>query len=164
MTDEQQPWLPFDELNEEKHETVPELPHYENPQTDNERLLELQYQFKHGDQKALKKIYRLSYQISMKFINSQAKKNKHIRRLDYYDKLEKAHNAATYILEQYIKRDDFCITKNFPGYLFLRVQHELYYLREVDKLVDFVDLETLESLEDPGTSTWSATFRLRPTL
>lgn len=162
MTDEQQPWLPFDELKEEEKQRSTEvLPHYEDPKNDNERLLELQYQFKHGDPDALQKIYKLSYQICMKFINSEAKRNKHIRRLDYYDKLEKAHNAATYILEQYVKRETFSIKKNYPGYLYLRIQHELYYRREVDKIVDFIDLEDMETLEDPGKSTWTVTFRMR---
>ncbi|MBP5793980.1 MAG: hypothetical protein J6W46_10125, partial [Spirochaetaceae bacterium] len=58
--------------------------------------------------------------------------------------------AATYMIEQYIKRPNFAINKNFPGYLFLRVAHELYYMRKVDKVVDFVDLQKFlkEGYED----------------
>jgi hypothetical protein len=56
---------------------------------------------------------------------------------------EKAHNAITYIIEQYIRRADFTITDSFTAYLYLRIQHELFYRQKVDKIVSFVDIETL---------------------
>lgn len=163
MTDGQQLLLPFDEFRIEKEKKEVELPFFENPRSDNERLLQFQYEFRHGDKNALDKMYRLGFEIAMKFINTQAKRNSYIRSLGFDEKVEKANDATTYIIEQYLKRPDFSILKNWPGYLFLRVQHELYYQREVDKAVEFIDLEDMQNCEDTGEELWgnaAATFKI----
>ena len=53
--------------------------------------------------------------------------------------MEKAHNAASYIVEQYLKRPDFVIKNSMTGYLFRRVQFELYgkNRRHCDKMLIF---------------------------
>ena len=160
--------LPFDFWEEEKKEAEKlqeerknNLPHYPAPKNDNEYLLECQWQYKNGDKAALVKMYKRSRTLGLKFINAIGQKNGHVRALTYEAKKIKAEDAATYIIEQYIKRPDFIITKNYPGYLFLRIAHELFYRREVDKVVDFVDLqkflkEGYDDKEDdmtPGTDT-----------
>ena len=126
------------------------LPHFSQPVNDNEYLLECQYEYKHGDKDALVRMYKRSRTISLKFINAIGQKNKHVRALSWDTKKIKAEDAATYLIEQYMKRADFAIVKNFPGYLFLRVVHELFYMRKVDKVVDFVDLQKFfkEGLDD----------------
>lgn len=58
------------------------------------------------------------------------------------DTEEKAHNAITYIIARYLRVKDFAITESFTGYLFLRIKHELFYQRKVDKIVDFVDWDS----------------------
>ena len=140
--------LPFDFWEEEKkeeaqrtQEVINNLPHFEAPANDNEYLLECQWQFKHGDKKALVKMYNRSRTICLKFINAIGQKNRHVKSLTWEAKKIKAEDAATYVIEQYIKRPDFAITKNYPGYLFLRIAHELYYMRKVDMIVNFVDIE-----------------------
>lgn len=166
MTDEQlrskydaleQQWLPFDFVEEEKQKTQEEaqrrqenLPCYEAPRTDNERLLQYQYEYKHGQQEALSKIYELSMEICLKFIRKIGQNNRHVRVLSTEQKKVKAADAASYLVEQYITRPDFQITKNAPGYLFLRVEKELFYMRKVDGIVDFVDLDAFfkEGSED----------------
>ncbi len=131
-----------DELRKESKKPAP--PCFENPKCDNERLLNYQWAYKeNGDKNALNSMYELGYRIALKFINAKAKKNKHIAALCINDREEKAHNAITYIIEQYIKRADFAITDSFTAYLYLRIQHELFYQRKVDKIVSFVDIETL---------------------
>ena len=132
----------FGELpNEEKQK--PALPHYDQPQNDNEKLLNWQYEYRiKGDEKALNKMYRLGETIAMRYINTVAKKNKAVAKLAQSDKEEKAHNAITYIIARYLRVKDFAITESFTGYLFLRIKHELFYQRKVDKIVDFVDMET----------------------
>ena len=154
--------LPFDEFQIESKKEVVELPRYENPRTDNERLLQFQYEFRHGDANALQKMYALGFTVAMKFINTEARCNKHIRHLDFDTKAEKANDATTYIIEQYLKRADFAIKKNWPGYLYLRIQHELYYRRKVDEIVDFIDIDILQSYETESEgSAWEVTGRLR---
>ena len=122
----------------------PALPHFDTPASDNEKLLNYKYAYREQDDaRALNQMYKLGYRIALKFINAKAKKNKHIAALCMDDREEKAHNAITYIIEQYIKRADFAITDSFTAYLYLRIQHELFYQRKVDKIVSFVDIETL---------------------
>ncbi len=144
----QQQVLGFDFWEEEKKQELEKLqdqnerlPHFPTPKNDNEYLLECQWEYRHGDQTALVRMYKRAKTISHKFINAIGRQNRHVMSLPYDTKKIKAEDAATYMIEQYIKRPDFAITKNFPGYLFLRVAHELYYMRKVDKVVDFVDLQ-----------------------
>ena len=134
----------FGELpNEEAEKPKPALPHFDNPKCDNERLLNYQYEYKeHGDQNALNSMYTLGYKIALKYISTKAKKNRHIAELCESDREEKAHNAITYIIARYLKVSDFAISESFTAYLYLRIQHELFYTRKVDRIVRFVDMET----------------------
>lgn len=120
-----------------------DLPHYENPKCDNECLLNYQWEFKSGDKTSLNKIYELGFSIALRYISIQAKKNPHIARLDSNYRKEKAHNAITYIIARYLKVPDFAIKKSFTSYLYLRIQHELFYKRKVDDIISFVDLDTI---------------------
>lgn len=127
-----------------RHKKKRKLPYFENPKNDNERLLNYQYAYMTQDDKnALNAMYKEGKKIALKYIAAKAKKNKHIAALCMSDREEKAHNAITYIIEQYIKRADFAINDSFMAYLYLRIQHELFYQRKVDKIVSFVDIETL---------------------
>ena len=119
------------------------LPYYEKPKCDNECLLNYQWDFKHGDKTALNKMYKLWLSIAMRYISIQARKNPHIAKLEPYRQKEKAHNAITYIISRYLKVSDFAIYKSFTSYLYLRIQHELFYKRKVDDIVTFVDLDTI---------------------
>lgn len=133
----------FGELPKEAAQK-PAPPRFDTPKSDNEKLLNYQYAYREQDDThALNQMYTLGYRIALKFINAKAKKNKHIAALCIDDREEKAHNAITYIIEQYIRRPDFAITDSFTAYLYLRIQHELFYQRKVDKIVSFVDIETL---------------------
>ena len=119
------------------------LPHYDNPKCDNERLLNYQWGFKQGDKNALNKMYELGFSIAKRYISIHAKKNPHIAKLDPLYRKEKAHNAITYIITRYLQVSDFAIYKSFTSYLYLRIQHELFYKRKVDDIVTFTDLNTI---------------------
>ena len=143
----QQQVLGFDFWEEEKKQEAEKLqeqndslPHFPEPKNDNEYLLECQWEYRHGDKTALVRMYKRAKTLGLKFINAIGQKNQHVRAMSWETKKIKAEDAATYMIEQFIKRPSFAINKNFPGYLFLRVAHELYYRRKVDKVVDFVDL------------------------
>lgn len=129
----------FNELSERKTD----LPHYEAPKNDNERLLNYQWAYKKGDKAALNKMYELGYDIALRYISIHAKKNPHIAKLDQSHRVEKAHNAITYIIARYLQIPDFAIHKSFTSYLYLRIQHELFYKRKVDDIVRFIDLDTI---------------------
>jgi hypothetical protein len=130
----------FGELPQAKQTPTP--PHYDQPQNDNERLLNYQWEYKNGDKSALNAMYKLGYKIALKYINAKARKNRHIGELSYSEKEEKAHNAITYIIARYLRVQDFVIMESFTSYLYLRIQHELFYRRKVDEIVSFVDMET----------------------
>lgn len=137
MTDDEQLLLPFDFPEKEEIE----LPFFEEPKNDNEILLNLQYRYRHGEMEALGQIYEMGAIICHKLINKEAKKNRHIKMLGENEKIEKANDAVNYIVMQFLKKKDWYIKKSFTGYLYLRVQKELYSRRECDKIVDFVDME-----------------------
>lgn len=111
------------------------LPHYDEPKSDNERLLNLQYEYKHGRAEALGEMYEALFLIAKKTINKRP------RGRDFCVAIreQKAQDAATYIIEQYLKRPAFVIERSITGYLYTRVSKELNYARECDKMLAFTD-------------------------
>lgn len=147
MTEEQQLTLPFDFTNEEEQVTWENLPHYENPANDNERLLELQYQFRvNGNRKALDEMYRLGYEISYKYINTMVEADKHLKSvLNCAEKREeKAHQAVCYMIQSYLMKPRWAIMESWTGYLYRSTLKQVKgCIRKVDTIVDFVDIQTL---------------------
>ena len=116
-----------------------DLPYYDTPTNDNQRLLNLQLKYKVNGGKYLGEMYKLLYEIAYKNINKLSKQSQKIKNMDAAERMEKAHNAATYIVEQYLKRPDFAIKNSMTGYLFKRVQYELYgkNTRQCDRMLIF---------------------------
>ena len=116
-----------------------DLPYYDTPTNDNQRLLNLQLKYKVNGGKYLGEMYKLLFEIAYKNINKLSKQSQKIKNMDAAERMEKAHNAATYIVEQYLKRPDFVIKNSMTGYLFKRVQFELYgkNTRHCDKMLIF---------------------------
>ena len=116
-----------------------DLPYYDTPTNDNQRLLNLQLKYKLNGGKYLGEMYKLLYEIAYKNINKLSEQSQKIKNMDAAERMEKAHNAATYIVEQYLKRPDFAIKKSMTGYLYKRVQFELYgkNTRHCDKMLIF---------------------------
>lgn len=148
--------LPFDFFEEEEKEKKKELEkkkteeeernknlkYFKEPRTDNEKLLNYQYEYKNGDKAALDRIYNLGKEICIKYVNTITHRSKSmkLRHMCEYDKESKAQDAVAYLVEQYIKRPDFVIRDYVTAYLWLRVVKELKYHTKADKLVDFVDI------------------------
>lgn len=110
---------------------------YSKPKTDNEKLLNLQYDIKMSNsRKAANAMYKLGYTIALKMINKQIGTS-----MSEEDKAEKAHNAITYIMARYISCPTFEIKESFTAYIYLRVKHELKYRRKVDSIVQFMPYE-----------------------
>ena len=116
-----------------------DLPYYDTPTNDNQRLLNLQLKYKLNGGKYLGEMYKLLYEIAYKNINKLSKQSQKIKNMDAAERMEKAHNAASYIVEQYLKRPGFAIQNSMTGYLFKRVQFELYgkNTRHCDKMLIF---------------------------
>ena len=118
------------------------LPRFDSPANDNERLLNFQWEFRNGKEEALAGMYELGLKVSLRLIDAKARGNRHVARLSAAERREKAHNAITYIITRYLRKPEWRITDSFTAYLYLRVQHELFYRRKVDGIVDFVDWQT----------------------
>lgn len=116
-----------------------DLPYYDTPTNDNQRLLNLQLKYKLNGGAYLGDMYKLLYEIAYKNINKLSEQSQKIKNMDAAERMEKAHNAASYIVEQYLKRPDFVIKNSMTGYLFKRVQFELYgkNTRHCDKMLIF---------------------------
>lgn len=137
------------DIQNENEKPKPALPHFDEPQNDNERLLNYQWEYRErGDARALKKMYSLGYTVAMKYIETKAKGNRHVKGLCWSDKEEKAHNAIAYILTRYGTHREWYIKKSVTGYIYLRVKFELYYQTKADKIVRFLDGEKINRVID----------------
>ena len=116
-----------------------DLPYYDTPTNDNQRLLNLQLKYKLNGGAYLGDMYKLLFEIAYKNINKLSEQSQKIKNMDAAERMEKAHNAASYIVEQYLKRTDFVIKNSMTGYLFKRVQFELYgkNMRHCDQMLIF---------------------------
>ena len=105
--------------------------------TDNDVLFDMQAKIKNGDTAVLSAMYKKLYEIAYKTINAASNRKEKIAGMAAAERQQKAHDAATYIIEQYLKRPEFRITKSMTGYLYRRINYELYgrFNRNCDKLL-----------------------------
>ena len=103
------------------------------PRTDEAKFYELEAAYIGGDKSALGDMYTILYTLAYKFINKSARGQSFCTA----DREQKAHDAATYLIEQYIKREGFRINDSVSGYLHCRINHELNYARNCDKMLVF---------------------------
>ncbi len=96
----------------------------------------LQDRIKSADKSALSEMYAKLCELALKYVGKECKII-----LTDAERQQKAHDAATYIIEQYLKRPDFAIKNSFSGYIYKRVQYELYKTqhRACDKIVVYTD-------------------------
>lgn len=112
------------------------------PESDNQKLFNLQSRLKNGDAQAMAEMYEMLLTIAYKTINNRSNSNAKIKALSADERKQKAHDAATYIIEQYLKRPNFEITNSITGYLYTRIKWELYgkdHQYKRDKMVVYTD-------------------------
>lgn len=115
--------LPFDFWEEEKaqrKEEIHNLPYFENPQTDNQRLFNLQKEYYEGREKALSEIFELLLQIAPKLVNKVVSTSKKKRVFSNQKKEELAMDAVCLFIQQ-IKKNQLIIKESFVAYLYLQV-------------------------------------------
>lgn len=109
---------------------------------DEQQLFILQTKIKTGDAQAMAEMYEKLRVIAYKTINSRSRSNSKIKELSAEERQQKAHDAATYIIEQYLKRPSFLITDSVTGYLYKRIAWELYgknHQNKRDQMVVYTD-------------------------
>ena len=87
-------------------------------------------------------MYKKLYEVAYKIINNQSRTNGRIAALSDTERQQKAHDAATYLIEQYLKRPAFEITDSITGYLYTRIKWELYgkdHQNKRDQMVVYTD-------------------------
>ena len=125
-----------------KNRTVSEMPYFECPVSDDQQLFNFQFEFKKGNAQALAGMYKKLYEVAYKIINNRSRTNGRIAALSATERQQKAHDAATYIIEQYLKRPAFVITDSITGYLYTRINWELYgkdHQYKRDQMVVYTD-------------------------
>lgn len=125
-----------------QNRTVSVLPYYERPESDDQQLFNFQFEFKKGNAQALEGMYKKLYEVAYKSINSRSRTNEHIAALSADERQQKAHDAATYIIEQFLKRPDFEIANSITGYLYTRIKWELFgkdHQNKRDQMVVYTD-------------------------
>lgn len=98
-----------------------------------------------GDRGALEDIYTACRRMARRTIARQMA----ARRLPLTEQQaeEKAHNAASRIVERFINKKGFRLKKP-SSYVYLCALEELYHRRKVDGIVDFVPQEQMEKRSD----------------
>ena len=111
-------------------------------ESDDQELFKLQSRLKNGDAQAMAEMYEKLVTIAYKTINNRSNSNAKIKALSADERKQKAHDAATYIIEQYLKRPSFEITNSITGYLYTRIKWELYgkdHQYKRDRMVVYMD-------------------------
>ena len=111
-------------------------------ESDEQQLFSLQSRLKNGDAQAMAEMYEKLVAIAYKTINKQSNSFAKIKALSADERKQKAHDAATYIIEQYLKRPAFEITNSITGYLYTRIKWELYgngHQNKRDQMVVYTD-------------------------
>ncbi|MGP1368050.1 MAG: hypothetical protein ACTTKX_02165 [Treponema sp.] len=122
-----------------------DLPFYENPETDEQRLMTAQHDFLlFNSTKAWQELWTLTITVAGRAIAAERKKKKFYLSAD--DKADKQIDAAEYLLRRYKTIRGYFVRGNFIAAIIDSVRHVLYYQSESDKLVDFVSIEKLETM------------------
>lgn len=113
------------------------MPYFPEPKNDAERLMNLQREYRTGSNAALGDMYELMTRVAIRLLSA----TKEAYNYTPDERHQKAHDAATYVIEQYIKRPDFVRTDKggITGYLRQRVIHELRPERKCDMMVVYGD-------------------------
>ncbi|WP_296024495.1 hypothetical protein [uncultured Treponema sp.] len=125
-----------------QNRTVSVMPYFERPESDAQQLFNFQFEFKKGNAQALAGMYKKLYEVAYKTINNRSRTNERIAALSATERQKKAHDAATYIIEQYLIRPAFVITDSITGYLYMRINWELYgkdHQYKRDQMVVYTD-------------------------
>lgn len=134
-----------EEETQEANEGIVNLPHFDTPQDDNERLLNYQYDFLvNGSQEAWNELWKLVEDTAGRMLAHICKQRKVFFTAEKWE--EKRTDAAIYLLRRYKTKKDYCIKTNYPLHIWYAVKHVLDYRRKSDGLVTYVSDAELSSI------------------
>lgn len=135
----------MDEIREEEKKPKAELLYFENPKNDNEQMFNYQKEFYEGDELAFWKLWQLAELVAERIIRTKIKASKH--RYSEDEIADKKGIAVEYVLRRLKYENGYCITTNWIVAIESGVKHALEYQTKADKLVNFVDWETMKNYE-----------------
>lgn len=156
--------IPFDFFEDEerertrlraaKLESYKHLPRFENPENDNQRLFNMQFDYYNGKPDAINQMFLIMNRIAPKLVNVEM--HKHKLKLSQYRINEIALDSTMLFIEQ-IKNNELVITLSFVAYLRLQVLKMMFGLTQAQRfekwcLINHIDIfhedtRTQESLK-----------------
>ena len=136
----------MDEIRAEENKPKSKPKRVSEPKDDNGALFNLQadyYESERSDE-AFWKMWSLARTVAERIVRSELKKAK--RRADEDFVADKALDATEYVLRRFKYGRGYVVTTNWIDALKRGVQHALDYAKGADRIVDFVPIETLESV------------------
>lgn len=127
-------FLDFDFYEQEEKKEIDDLLFFATPENDNQRLMNLQYEYYHGRTEKLEEIFLLLLEIARKIISKEAKEKKLIFSRDHKEEL--AVDSASLVIEQMLK-NRLKIRTSFIAYLYLQVKKTMYSKTKAEKLEDY---------------------------
>ena len=127
-------FLDFDFYEQEEKKEIDDLLFFETPETDNQRLMNWQYEYYHGRTEKLDEIFQLLLKIARKIISKEAKEKKLIFCSEHKEEL--AVDSASLVIEQMLK-NRLKIRTSFIAYLYLQVKKTMYSKTKAEKLEDY---------------------------
>ena len=110
-----------------------ELPYFEEPKNDSEKLFNLQYRYlKQGDKAARQELYLLSYEIMRRILWRRMKKGG-LGWLDEEHQDEIVADAFLYVFRRYESGKGYAVSKSFISVLKGGVRHVVEYTTMKDK-------------------------------
>lgn len=110
-----------------------ELPYFETPQNDSERLFNLQYRYlKEGDKEARQELYLLSYEIMRRILWRRMKKGG-LGWIDEERQNEIVADAFLYVFRRYESGKGYVVRKSFISVLKGGIRHAVEYTTMKDK-------------------------------
>lgn len=106
---------------------VADLPYYDNPQNDSEKMFNLQFRYlKNKDLTARDELYKLGYQVLYRLLWAEMKK-KECHFIDEEQQADIVSNAFVYVFRRYEKGLGYTVDKNFICVLRGGIRHALQY-------------------------------------
>lgn len=127
-----QDWLPFEFVEEmKKSPDYTQLPRFDNAETDNKKLFNCQYEYYNGNRDvACREMYFILDKVAKRLIGVECKKRK--LKFSKMQISEYASDAATYVIEQFLK-NEVIVHTSFIAYLKLQVCKVLYSMTKGEK-------------------------------
>lgn len=117
---------------------------------DNDILMELQkeWQERH-DKRTIEKMYDRTKKVALAFINMEARRYEDIRKkYKYYERREAAHDAATYVVDNFLINDNYEIKTSFTSLIFYAVKKILFRKTKIEKVTQNITEEMEKTLEN----------------